>query len=288
MQFSVFSDESYITAERYRSIAAFSFPNKYFGEIDSSLKHILKESDVKEFKWQKLRNAKYRLCAEKLLHYILDNHLFDKKIRIDVLIWDTHDSRHSIQGRDDISNFERMFFHLLKNVMTKRGKNTIWNIFPDEKHEIDWFTVNECLANVGKWREIFRDRLFGDAISEQFYQINTFKQITSIDEPCCQIADMFAGLAVFSKKSYSKYNDWCSNNDPQLCLFEPDSKPSFTNKENERFEILNNFVLKCNSKRLGVSINSKECLCTFDPNNPINFWHYVPQHSLDKAPIRNG
>ena len=287
MQYSVFSDESYITAERYRSIAAFSFPNEYFEDIDSNLKQILKESDVKEFKWQKLKNAKYRFCAEKLLHYIL-NHLFDKEIRIDVLIWDTHDSRHNIQRRDDISNFERMFFHLLKNVMTKRGKNTIWNIYPDERHEIDWFTVNECLANVGKWREIFRDSLFGDAISKQFYQINTFKQISSTDEPCCQIADMFAGLAVFSKKSYFKYKGWCSNNDPQLCLFEPDEKPSFTNKENERFKILNICVLKCKSKRLGVSINSKECLCTFNPNKPINFWHYVPQHSLDIAPIRNG
>lgn len=287
MQYSVFSDESYTTAERYRSIAAFSFPNEYFEDINSNLKEILKESDVKEFKWQKLKNAKYRFCAEKLLLYILDN-LFDKEIRIDALIWDTQDSRHNIQRRDDISNFERMFFHLLKNVMTKRGKDTIWNIYPDERHEIDWLTVNKCLENVGKWREIFCDSLFGDVISKQFYQINTFKQIRSTGEPCCQIADMFAGLAIFSKKSYFKYNDWCSNNDPQLCLFEAKSKTSFTNKENERFKILNICVLKCKSKRLGVSINSKKCLCTFDPNKPINFWHYIPQHSLDKAPIRNG
>jgi hypothetical protein len=40
MQYSVFSDESYTTAERYRSIAAFSFPNEYFEDIDSNLKEI--------------------------------------------------------------------------------------------------------------------------------------------------------------------------------------------------------------------------------------------------------
>lgn len=286
MEFSVFTDESYITAERYRSIAAFSFPSLYLEEINKSLKNILIKSNVNECKWQKLKNAKYRFCVEKFIEYII-NQLYDKNIRIDVLIWDTQDSRHSIQGRDDILNFERMFFHLLKNVMTKRGINTIWNVFPDEKHDIDWYTINECLVKTGKWHKIFHDSLFGNEISEQFYHIKTFKQISSASEACCQIADLFAGLAVFSKKSYTQYNSWCLDNDPQMFLFKTDEKPTFTNKENERFRILNSFESKCKKKRLGVSIKSKKCLYSFNPQKPLNFWHYVPQHSQDKAPIRN-
>ena len=59
MEYTVFSDESYITVEQFRSIGAFSFPKEHEAEIFQQLKTILSESNVAEFKWQKLRNAKY-------------------------------------------------------------------------------------------------------------------------------------------------------------------------------------------------------------------------------------
>ena len=121
MRYTVFTDESYISAERYRSISAFSFPKAFENNINESLRWILSDSSVNEFKWKKLGNAKYRFCAEKLINYLLEN-IFTKKLRVDVIVWDTHDSRHKIIGRDDTSNFERMFFHLMKNLMTKKGK----------------------------------------------------------------------------------------------------------------------------------------------------------------------
>jgi len=57
MNFVAYSDESYTTAERYRSIATFSFPEKAHGHIRSELHNILKDSDVSEFKWHKARNG---------------------------------------------------------------------------------------------------------------------------------------------------------------------------------------------------------------------------------------
>lgn len=67
MDYTVFSDESYITSERYRSIAAASFLTSFLFSLNSELSDILDSSDVSCFNWQKLRSAKYRWCAEKLI-----------------------------------------------------------------------------------------------------------------------------------------------------------------------------------------------------------------------------
>jgi len=285
MEYLVFSDESYITAERYRSIGAFSFPKYLMYEIENCLSQILKDSNVSEFKWEKLKNAKYRFCGIKLYKYVCQN-LYPKKFRIDVIIWDTHDSRHKIEDRDDIANFERMFFHLMKNLMTRRERNSSWYIFPDKRMEINWLTIQDCLVHVGKWKEHFNSQLFKSEFSEQFFQIKQFDQVDSHKEPCIQIADYFAGLAVFSKNHYEKYELWCEHQNPQKSLFDiPEIRLS--NSERERFRILKDFDDYCKKKKLGVSLKEKRCLCTPDPNNPINFWYYIPQHQDDKAPVRS-
>jgi len=286
MEYVVFTDESYITAERYRSIGALSFPKKYYAELNSKLKEILRDPDVDEFKWGKLRNAKYRYCAEKILDCILSE-LLSKAIRIDVMTWDTHDRRHKIQSRDDVANFERMFFHLLKFLMLKREKSASWYIYPDERLEISWQIVNDCLNQVGKWRELCTSPLFGDIFSERNFKIREFQQIKSIAIPCCQISDLFAGLSVFSINSYSKYKQWELNNDAQFDILLVKENSHFSNSENSRFTILNKLIKQCRCKRLGVSFNTNARLATPNPSNPINFWNYLPQHENDKAPIRN-
>lgn len=285
MEYSLYSDESYITAERYRSIGAVSFPRLYEAEIIDRLDSILTDSCVKEFKWLKLKNAKYRFCAEKLVDFLLEI-LFDKAMRIDVLIWDTQDSRHRIPGRDDDANFARMFFHLMRNLMQRRENDSDWYVYPDENMAIDWATVQDCLASAGRWRQYFESHLFGDDFSEQFFHIREFEQAISKEAPLCQTADFMAGLSVFSKNSYDKYCLWCESENKQMPLFDTCETPELSNKEKERFHILELFVRKCRAKSLGVSIKTNHCLCTHNPQNPINFWHYTPQHPFDKAPIR--
>lgn len=285
MEYVVFTDESYSTGQRYRSIGTFSFPVVHRRGMDGELRVLLADSRVEEFKWQKLKTAKYRFCAEKILEFILVN-LFPRALRIDVLTWDTRDSRHSIQSRNDIANFERMFFHLLKSLMRKREKAASWYIYPDERLEIDWQTVSDCLNHVGKWRELSSSPLFGDVFSRQNFYIKEFKDIKSIENPCCQISDLFAGLSVFSINNYSKYKDWLLENSDQQQIFQTTETCHFSNSESCRFTILNKFNRNCKSKRLGVSLDTKARLDTPNPSNPINFWFYEPQHSKDKAPIR--
>jgi hypothetical protein len=58
MEYSVYSDESHIiTAKRFRSIGAVSFPGSYEAENTARLESILSESSVCEFKWTKFKDV---------------------------------------------------------------------------------------------------------------------------------------------------------------------------------------------------------------------------------------
>ncbi len=281
MKYLVFTDESQITASRFQSISAFSLHRSKYKEATEEIKALLKNSGVEEFKWKKLKDAKYYFCAEKILKFIFDK-LYEYKIRVDTLIWDTHDKRHKVQGRDDVANYERMFFHLLSNSMKRRPKSAIWDIRPDERSGIDWCTVNDCLSAKGRQQD-FHNNLFGRFFTDPHYSILSFGEKCSKAEPLIQIADLFSGMAVFSKDSYSNYSKWKHNQN--LSLFN-EEEISFSNRENYRFKLLDLFNNKCKAGGLGVSLKRQKCLYTHDPKNPVNFWHYKPQHDKDIAPLR--
>jgi hypothetical protein len=282
MRFNAFSDESYVSGSRYRSIGVFSFPSSRATRIELELSEILASSDVKEFKWEKLRNAKYKFCAVKLIDFIIEN-INQLKIRLDVLIWDTYDKRHKIIGRDDRANYERMFFHLLRNTLKKRGQNTRWNIYPDERMGVDWATIKQCLQYKGSESK-YVESLFGGFFSDPYYTIDILEEVNSDENPCCQIADLFAGIAVFAKIDYELFGKWKAICTKELSLFSDDKK--FSNTQQFRFEVIHHLDNKCKENRLGVSLKSIKCFWTPHPENPINFWHYLPQHESDKAPTR--
>ena len=114
-----FSDEAYTTDSRYRSVAVISFPAIWETELNNRVKQVLSESSLSEFKWAKLRQARERFAALKLIDLAF-NYAVESKLRIDVLVWDTQDSRHNIWARDDAQNLQRMYYHLFKNVLRQR------------------------------------------------------------------------------------------------------------------------------------------------------------------------
>ena len=130
--YSVFTDESHVTAARYRSVAAVSMPTVRVPSLRSALSAALVSSNVREFKWKKLQSAKYRFAAQKLATQAFEA-LDPPGLRLDVLVWDTQDERHSVRHRNDRANYERMFFHLLRWLMQRRGQGTTWEVFPDER-----------------------------------------------------------------------------------------------------------------------------------------------------------
>lgn len=280
MQYSIYLDESYIVKEQFRSISAFSFLTSHKEIVKQSIVQALDSSDLSEFKWNKLKGAKYYFCAEKYLDIIFKN-LYQANIRIDTLIWDTQDSRHKVEGRDDNANFERMFYHLLTNSIKRREKNSVWEVYPDQRGGVKWQTIWDCVAATGD-KTVLQDSLFGQFLSSDNYEIEKFEEKCSKAEPLIQIPDLFSGMAVYSKHNYPKFSKWQRRN--QHSFFPEDYQ--FNETEEQRFKIIEYLKNKCDINRIGVSLNSSQCLKTHNPKRPINFWFYQPQSFHDKAPTK--
>lgn len=283
MDFVAYSDESHIRAHQFRSISVVTFPLSNEPEILRSLETDIGSSDIQEFKWQKLRNAKYRFCAIKFLNTTFEN-LSKYDFRIDAIIWDTNDRRHDVLLRDDDKNFERMFFHLHHSTLKKRPENATWRIHPDERLGIDWSTIHDCLSSAGHKRELIKSPLFEDFFTDKHYQISIFKEVDSKKAPCCQLADLFAGIAVFSRKHFIKFWMWHMKKTPSL-FKEPELK--FSNSEKERFQVLDHLNFRCKGRKLRVGLKTSRGLETYNASYPLNFWLYRPQHEEDKSPIKN-
>ena len=287
-----FSDESYYTNGRYRSVAVVTFESENKERISNTFCQVLGHSQISEFKWNKLRQARERFAAIKLINELI---LLAQKnlIRVDVLIWDTQDSRHQVTGRDDIANLQRMYYHLFKNVLKARwpGQNK-WFLFPDENSALDWQSVQDFLDAAGlSFRvsgSLVDDKPFSLRLSRDF-QIVGIKEISSKEEVICQVADFFAGIGAYSHSAFSKYLAWENCETGQLPLFEERSteKQKFSNSEIERFTIMKHLVDICKKKKFRVSLKHGRGFKTFDPHFPINFWMYEPQNKKDKAPTKN-
>lgn len=281
--FVAFSDESSVGG-RHRSIAICTLPHDNLAEINAELDGILNHCNVREFKWQKVRNAKYRFAALKIVDCAF-RHVAKSGLRIDVLTWDTQDARHLIRGRDDRANFDRMLFHAFRHALLQREKKAIWHVFPDQRSDVDWQTVNDCLAAIGEQREIY-DTELGIFFGDQNYEIDVFEQVESHEHPLCQVADLFAGLFVFSIDRFDEYRYWRSQQGPNSDMF-ADAIP-LSGSDSERSVVLDEVAYSRYAPRYGFRIYVKERrLRTFNPRAPVNFWLYVPQGDYDTAPRKS-
>lgn len=285
-----FADESYYTDERFRSVAVVTLESSNMDAFSKTFREILNDSGINEFKWNKLRQARERFAAMKLIDKSV-RLAANQQLRVDVLIWDTHDSRHQVQGRDDIANFQRMYYHLFKNVLLKRWPSqSIWNLLPDENFALDWITVHDYLDTAGISIEItnslFDEKPFSIRLSQDF-QIIQIKEVSSTLEPVCQVVDLFAGIGAYSHTAFSKYSHWLDSENGQLRLeIDIHEILSLSNSERERFKIMKYLDDKCKTRRFHVSLKTANGFKTFDPKFPINFWPYEPQHPEDKAPTK--
>ncbi|GIV88749.1 MAG: hypothetical protein KatS3mg055_1267 [Chloroflexus sp.] len=283
-----YADESYYTKERYRSIAVVTFAAEHHDPIKRSFKECILSSGLKEFKWTKLRQARERFAALKIINTAIGLAV-GKKLRIDVLIWDTQDDRHRIRGRDDIANLERMYYHLFKNVLQRRWPSeSKWYLFPDENSALDWATVQDYLDSAGLTvsdsTNLFDQRPFSIRVSRDF-QIMHIQEVTSASEPICQVADLFAGIGAYSYLAYSRYTDWLSTEQDRLSVG-LDVNVKLSNSECERFLVIKYLNECCKHHKLRVGFSSSRGFRTYDPRFPVNFWLYAPQHSDDKAPVK--
>ena len=235
--------------------------------LKNELSLLLNESKVREFKWKELDGAKERFAAIKMLEFTVAA-ACAVKLRVDVLIWDIRDSRHDVQGRDDLANLQRMYYHLFRNVLrTRWPQDAVWRLHPDEHTAMDWKTVQDCLGNVRAAAESDCSFLPGDQFCiglRQKFGIEEIQPARSDEHPLLQLADLFAGLATFSHEKFNEYENWQASLSPQAPLptFKTNEPVDVSRASQERFEVLRSFDEACKKRKLGVSLRKKR---TLDP-----------------------
>lgn len=270
-----YSDESQHNTGRYRGIALITLKIKDKDRISQELRQILLDSSVSELKWSKVRTSRERFASLKILNYVLTE-ACKNTLRVDALTWFTEDSRHKIQGRSDNRNLRRMYYFLYKNVFCKRWpKTAVWKLCPDENADAHFQSIAGYLS------EIF-DYVTGEPIADLI--IKEVEEVKSHQEPLIQAADLFAGLAVYSRSSYDLFERWLKEHGSKADIA-PASRMTLSNSDRERCKVLAQFDENCKTRKTGVSLKRLRGLRTFNPIRPINFWWYEPQTDLDKAPI---
>jgi hypothetical protein len=282
---SAFSDDSGGAEQRYQSLSLVTLQSSLVGPLAKEVRDTLQESDVTEFKWQKLRSAKYHFAAQKLIDFLFQ-HLND--VRVDTLIWDHADGRHARQGRDENENRVRMYYHLVSTTLGKRWPvdGSIWHWKPDQQSGVDWKTLWDCLRLK---RHVCVQDLFNE--SPDFERVSIEYPVPSESHlhEFIQIADLFAGIGAFSWENFNRYEDWLHQEEAnrQTSLFLPTTQDvAFSNAEKDRFQLMSHLKERCSEKKLQVSLTSTRGFSSNRPSSPINFWLYKSRFSGDKAPSK--
>lgn len=231
-----------------------------------------------------LRTNDARLVGLSIVDAVLASLADD--LRVHVVIWDTHDRRHRVKGRDDKANRERMFFHLAHAAFRSRPR-AAWKVFPDAGGSTDWPVIQRCLAAKGAWPKVLDYPLLRQRVAEQLYQIERIDCVPSHEHPLVQVADLFAGMGAYSRQMVDQYRLWTEWNAGQGGLFESPPAPSLSHRHRARFPLIEALAERSRRARLGVSLRTNGYLMTHSPERPLSFWHYTPQHDEDTAPRRS-
>ncbi|HTZ81960.1 MAG TPA: DUF3800 domain-containing protein [Candidatus Acidoferrales bacterium] len=279
-----YSDETHHNVGQFKGIGVLTTAIDQAIAASAEASTILAAAGVTELKWEKIRTAKDRQAAIRIVEW-----LFGKLdcLRVDVLTWDIEDPRHKVDRRDDVANLHRMFHHLMNNVLRRYPSGCTWRLHPDEQDSFDWERTHDFLDGAATKSGFYQnaDRLTFRLRFEKDFRVIQIVPSRSHTEPLIQVADIFAGMAAFSRTHIATFRRWEKQQSGQTHLFETEEH-TFSRGEREKCAVLSDFRHRCRNCALPVSLNSTDGLQTRDPRVALNFWHYEPQRQTDKAPTR--
>jgi hypothetical protein len=285
-----FSDESNWNSGRYRSIGMLSASRVDALSLHQEASRLLSECQVKELKWSRVRTAKHQLAAEKIIDSCV-NALSDGRLKIDVLIWDSQDSRLQAHTPDAEARLQIMYYHLFRNVMSRRWpSDSVWRHIPDEHVGVGWDTLISCLQatdaqsvdELPLGSSITPSESFGASI-KRLFNVAEITECRSQEMCLTQIADLFAGMGAFSRESFNDYRSWKRSRGYASTLFEATARPDPTPGLLEKYQVLSRFEERLSELGFPVALDQTGGLRTLDPSIPVNFWWYEAQSRFDKA-----
>lgn len=286
-----FADESHYNVGQYRALGVVTLSNDKKNAVEDALYSILDSHSKTEIGWGKIGgDSRVLAAAEDICRQVVDC-AGRQEMRVDVLVWDTQDARHDIQGRDDIENLHRMYHHILRVVLMRRWPDdALWLLHLDEHTALKTDKIAFFLEQVDSGFEVLDADLFiqkPQLFWRSYFKIEKVEQAISAEHVLIQVADLLAGMACFSRSQYVDYATWAAQNSHTPLLPGFQVEQSLSRSQLSRFRLLLSFDVLCKQNKLGVSLKSHEGLRTRDPKRPINFWWYEPQGDYDKAPSRN-
>ncbi len=264
-----YADESHQNIGRVRGVALVTLERHAAVVANGVLEDMTRRLGISELKWSKLRTRRTREAASEVLEYVVS--LAGKGLlRADILTWDVSDSRHKRIGRDDTNNLQRMYYHLLHNVMrTRWPSNAVWRLCPDEQLSVNWDDIAVFLEHKEGRTVSHTSSTPNSGWTISFERLFTLERVipcVSSDQPIIQVADILVGMSIYSR----------------MRTLEPTSTSSRSSVE--RDYLVDSFSNLCLDH--GLRIDSNAGLRTQRPKIPINFWWYTPQHYEDRAPTR--
>jgi hypothetical protein len=247
----IYSDESSYNYGAVRGVGAVSLRLDDSARLGDELASLLRASSVRELKWEKVRTARAAFAAQKALTWALD-HALDGELWIETLTWEVTSAAASRARKPTLKQLRNAYTTLLSSVIARhsqRGEQSQgWRIFPDEQSAIPWTRIQEALP-----------------------QTATIMPARSEPQPLIQLADVFAGLAVFSRTAYDAYERW-------LCVRSGDQAAHITTalegangSQAYRFVLLDVFSTACVRLLPGVSLQTHRGLYTWRADAPIQF-----------------
>jgi hypothetical protein len=293
---AMFADECGYNCGRYRAVAVVSATSARAHTVADGIARFLQMRNIKEMKWEFVRTDHKRKAAVWIIRYIFDECL-KGEFRIDVLGWDTQDSRHKVRGRDDVINLEKMYYHLCRNLMGSRWqRDAVWHLYPDENSALNWDVVKDTLYHKsleygGLQPAVRSSERTAPGHILTFRKNYTIAGITPVDSemyPLVQVADLFAGIMVYSKNGADAYDRWRIRYKAEMAKTVNAETPTLTGSERARSAVLNMLVQWIQKQpELGYGLDRQKGIYTSDPRCPVNFWWYRPQHPTDKAPTKS-
>jgi len=262
----IFGDESgYTGSHRFRSVCTVSGTKSNLKELNKKLKIVLAQHSTREIKFAKIStHSSTQYCAKEFYCNALE-YCKKNKIKVYVITWDTHDSRHDVKGRDDIENLKIMYYLILKLTMQHWENRSTWQFYPDEQSQIDWPELIKYLQNTNLLKKHEWERsMFGLVRLLSFPTINKHKELESHKFPVIQIADLFAGGVRFTHEHGKTLQKWISIEKSQKSLFPMEDEIEAPKKQLAKLKVLSYLKEKSGQLKLGINLSRNNYFDTFN------------------------
>lgn len=240
----VFCDETRYNVGRVRGLGMASAPTAKVARLEGELREMLAASGVAECKWEKVRSARAGFAAAKLLRWALDR-TQEGVLRVDTLTWEAESAAQRAAARPYRARLRHMYARLLGDILPRRWPVAErFAVIPDEQGVLAW-----------------------DALAAELPRVERIVPGRSQDHPLIQLADLFAGLAAYSRDRYTTYDRWL--------VLPPNARATagMSAADRVRCKLLDDFFTECKYHRLGVSLRTNWGLRTYDETTaPLGFW----------------